>query len=218
MKIIGSRTCPFVQRAVIIARLKNLPLEMTYIDLTDKPDWFLDLSPFGRVPLLDTEQGPLFESLAICEYLNEATATPNLLPPKGHERAVHRAWMLVTDSTYSQAYSLAYGTKDAAAFAEKTQDLARTMAPVLTAYKGPFFAGAAPMMVDAFWYPVMRRTTMIGKMVGKPLLEDRFVAWYRALHEIDAFATSLPHDYEQVSLDTMRRHGSHAASCAVCCN
>ncbi|MDR6635695.1 hypothetical protein J2X72_004509 [Phyllobacterium sp. 1468] len=47
------------------------------IDLSAKLDWFLALSPTGKAPVLKVrqlsgEEAILFESVVICEYLNEA--------------------------------------------------------------------------------------------------------------------------------------------------
>ena len=50
--LISAYTCPWVQRAVIILRAKSVNYEVTYIDLRAKPDWFLEISPHGKVPVL----------------------------------------------------------------------------------------------------------------------------------------------------------------------
>ena len=54
-----------MQRAVILMRAKNVDFEVTYIDLRDKPDWFLEISPHGKVPVLKLDDDILFESNAI---------------------------------------------------------------------------------------------------------------------------------------------------------
>lgn len=66
--LISHHLCPYVQRAVIVLSEKNIEHERTYIDLADKPNWFLKLSPLGKVPLLQTEEANLFESQGIAEY------------------------------------------------------------------------------------------------------------------------------------------------------
>ncbi|MGD8643594.1 MAG: glutathione S-transferase N-terminal domain-containing protein, partial [Chromatiales bacterium] len=52
LELISFKICPFVQRSVITLRHKGLPYEVTYIELDDPPPWFLEISPFGRVPAL----------------------------------------------------------------------------------------------------------------------------------------------------------------------
>ena len=53
------KTCPWVQRAAIVLRAKNVAYDITYVDLSNKPDWFLKLSPHGKVPdeILDSYPG-----------------------------------------------------------------------------------------------------------------------------------------------------------------
>ncbi len=91
LHLISFPTCPFVQRPVMLLQEKDVPFEVTYIDLSDPPEWFLRLSPRGKVPALKTEHGPLFESQAICEYIDETTEG-SLLPANPYERAHDRAW------------------------------------------------------------------------------------------------------------------------------
>ncbi|MEQ9574512.1 MAG: glutathione S-transferase N-terminal domain-containing protein, partial [Rhodospirillales bacterium] len=47
--LISAITCPWVQRAVIMLRAKGVDFDVTYINLREKPDWFLEISPHGKV-------------------------------------------------------------------------------------------------------------------------------------------------------------------------
>ena len=76
---------------MIALRAKGVAFETTYIDLRDKPDWFLQISPHGKVPVLSVDGVPLFESNAIAEYLDE-TVAPRLHPEDPLKRARNRAW------------------------------------------------------------------------------------------------------------------------------
>lgn len=57
LKLISHKLCPYVQRAVIALKEKGVPFERIDIDLADKPDWFLKLSPLGKVPVLVVRTG-----------------------------------------------------------------------------------------------------------------------------------------------------------------
>src|SRR4051794_20614187 len=51
--------------------------------------------PLGRVPVLEGEQGPLFESTALVFHVAELSPEPGLLPPPAtHERALVQAWSI----------------------------------------------------------------------------------------------------------------------------
>ena len=52
LKLISHKLCPYVQRAVIALTEKGVAFERIDIDLANKPDWFLKISPLGKVPVL----------------------------------------------------------------------------------------------------------------------------------------------------------------------
>ncbi len=72
-------------------RAKQVEFDVTYINLGEKPDWFLEISPHGKVPVLSVDERPLFESNAIAEYLDEIVP-PKLHPEDPIKRARNRAW------------------------------------------------------------------------------------------------------------------------------
>lgn len=73
-------------RVLWALRYKGVAHELVDADLPDGAARLARLSPFGRVPVLVVEgQAPLSESMAICEYLEEAHPTPPLL---GEDRAL----------------------------------------------------------------------------------------------------------------------------------
>jgi len=85
--------CPYVQRSVIVLQEKGITYQRTNIDLANKPEWFTQVSPMEKVPVLLVDKNKsLFESAVICEYLNEIT--PGSLHPEDPlEKAYHRAWI-----------------------------------------------------------------------------------------------------------------------------
>ena len=72
-------------------RAKQVEFDVTYVNLRDKPDWFLDISPHGKVPVLKVDDEILFESNAIAEFLDEMVE-PKLHPADPIKRARNRAW------------------------------------------------------------------------------------------------------------------------------
>lgn len=54
--------CPCVQRSIITLEEKGIGYTRTDIDLANKPNWFTQKSPMGKVPvLLVDESRTLFE-------------------------------------------------------------------------------------------------------------------------------------------------------------
>src|ERR1044072_8051170 len=90
LKLISHKLCPYVQRAVIALTEKGVPFERIDIDLANKPEWFLAISPLGQTPVLQVGDTAIFESAVILEYLEETQPKP-LHPADPLRRAEHRS-------------------------------------------------------------------------------------------------------------------------------
>lgn len=51
---------------VVLAE-KGVAFERRWVDLANKPGWFLAVSPLGKTPVLLVGDQPVFESAVICE-------------------------------------------------------------------------------------------------------------------------------------------------------
>ena len=93
MKLIDAARCPYCARVRIAIAEKGLEPETVAVDLSDRPQWLIELNPpSGRVPVLD-DGFVLPESEVIMAYLDERYPEPSLLPADPGERA--RARLLV---------------------------------------------------------------------------------------------------------------------------
>src|SRR5436309_4110890 len=110
LKLISHKLCPYVQRAVIALTEEGVAFERIDIDLSNKPDWFLKISPLGKVPVLsvgsDAGEVALFESNVICEYIEDTQSGIKLHPQDPLERAQHRAWMEFGSTILSELWGL----------------------------------------------------------------------------------------------------------------
>jgi glutathione S-transferase len=103
MKLIDAARCPYCARVRIALTEKGLAYETVEVDLSDRPQWLLELNPpKGRVPVLDE----LPESEVIMEYLEDSHPEPALLPADPAERAqarllVHRFDEALGDDYYA---------------------------------------------------------------------------------------------------------------------
>ena len=52
LQLVSHPLCPYVHRATAMLLEKGVPFDVRYVDLRAKPDWFLELSPRGKVPVL----------------------------------------------------------------------------------------------------------------------------------------------------------------------
>jgi glutathione S-transferase len=93
MKLYGADVCPFVHRVRLTLAVKGLEHEYVSVDLKDKPDWYHEVLPSGKVPLLEHNGHRIWESAIVCEYLEEAFPQKALFPKDPGERAKARIWI-----------------------------------------------------------------------------------------------------------------------------
>ncbi len=186
LTLISHTLCPYVQRAAIALMEKGVAFERRDIDLANKPAWFLAISPLGKTPVLLVDGQPIFESAAICEYLDD-TLLPRLHPADALQRAQHRGWMEFGSSVLGDIAAF-YNAADAAALDMRRQAIAGKFLQIETALQpsGPYFSGATFTLVDAVFGPVFRYFDVLeslGESGFLPGLEraPRVHAWRAAL-------------------------------------
>lgn len=181
------KTCPWVQRAAIVLRAKDVPYEITYIDRDNRPAWFLAISPHSKVPVLQIDgKEALFESNAIAEYLDE-TATPRLHPADPLARARNRAW---TDfvTTFASAVSQTAYANTEEEFVARSAKIAEPFGKLNEALgkrgnAGPYFNGDKFSLVDAAYAPFLQRYTFMDRLRPIGIIEKfpHLAAWRDAL-------------------------------------
>lgn len=163
--LISHHLCPYVQRAVIALNEKNVRFERIDIDLANKPDWFIAMSPLGKTPLLQADGQAVFESAVICEYL-EDTVGPALHPADPLQRAQHRAWIEFASATLNTIGSL-YSAVDEASLQASRNMLVERFAQVEKKLgEGPYFGGVQFSLVDAAFGPVFRYFDVFDEVAG----------------------------------------------------
>ncbi|HEX6119148.1 MAG TPA: glutathione S-transferase family protein [Dongiaceae bacterium] len=182
LTLISHHLCPYVQRAAIALEEKGLAFERINVDLADKPDWFLKISPLGRVPLLKVGDAVIFESAVILEYLEETQANP-LHPADPLKRAEHRAWIEFGSTVLNDIWGF-YTAADEAALGAKARTLAEKFERLEQKLGGgSYFDSPRFSLVDAAFGPVFRyfdafdRIGDFGILAGKPKL----AAWRQVL-------------------------------------
>jgi glutathione S-transferase len=208
-KLISHKLCPYVQRAVIALTEKGVEFERVDIDLANKPDWFLAISPLGKTPVLQAGDTAIFESAVILEYLEETEPKP-LHPSDALRRAEHRAWIEFGSAVLNDIAGF-YAAPDEAMFKAKTlqleQRFARLEARVAAA---PWFDGENFSLVDAVFAPVFRYFDVFdaiddfGILAGKPKL----ARWRKSLASRLSVRGAVGADYPALLRDFIDRRKS----------
>jgi glutathione S-transferase len=196
LKLISHKLCPYVQRAVIALTEKGVGFERIDIDLANKPDWFLALSPLGKTPVLQVGDSAIFESAVILEYLEETEPKP-LHPADALTRAEHRGWIEFGSSVLNDIAGF-YAAPDEATFKAKSSQLEQRFARLETRVAAsPWFDGDRFSLVDAVFGPVFRYFDVFdeiadfGILTGKPKL----VQWRKSLAARPSVRSAVSADY-----------------------
>lgn len=170
MELVSFDLCPFVQRSVITLKCKGVEHKVTYIDLAEPPEWFAQISPLGKVPLLKTEGEVLFESAAINEYIDETTGEP-LHPQEPLRRAHNRAWIEFASNLIGAQYGCMLAADEAAYLqaADARDALLQTLEGQLKG--GPYFNGSVFALVDAAFAPFFTRQALTDALHPRESLE-----------------------------------------------
>jgi glutathione S-transferase len=221
LTLISHKLCPYVQRAVIALTEKGVPFERIDIDLANKPDWFLKISPLGKVPVLrvGTADGEvaLFESNVICEYIEDTQGGAKLHPQDPLQRAQHRAWMEFGSTILSELWGLET-TGDPTIFESKRKAVAGKFARVEQALgAGPFFAGAGFSLVDAVFAPIFRYFDVFDQLTDLSVFADtpKVRAWRKQLAERPSVRSAVGADYPELLRAFLVRHDAHMLKLAA---
>ncbi|KAL2113239.1 hypothetical protein VUR80DRAFT_4946 [Thermomyces stellatus] len=173
LTLYGGWFCPFVQRVWITLHEKGVPHRYVEINPYRKDRELLDLNPRGLVPTLRVPGGDgagdraLYESLVVCEYLDEEFGgeEEKLLPGDAYERARCRLWIdhvatrivpgfyRVLQHTPEKPYSIAEARDE---FLGHIKTFVREMDP-----RGPWFLGEKFSLVDVALAPWAKRLFVI---------------------------------------------------------
>ena len=213
LELISFRICPFVQSSAMTLLHKKIPYRITHIDLASPPEWFNEISPLGKVPLLKVDGEVLFESAVINEFIDEATPG-SMLPESPLERAKCRAWIEYFSGLLGAIWQVTMA-KDEAAFMAKRAALRSGIARIESDAQidGPLFNGPELSLVDCAVTPFWQRLDIANRHTGLlPLGEfPRVSAWSAACLALPETSASSVDDLENLYLNYIKSSGSHLA-------
>lgn len=200
LQLVSFKVCPFAQRAAIALQEKQVVYETEYlVPGEDQPEWFKQISPLGKVPVLVVDGTPVFESAVILEYLDEVYA-PQLHPADPLAKARQRAWMEVASELFSKQYQMIV-SKEQSGFETAKQELQAGLDRVATALstEEPFFNGHQFALVDVAFAPLFVRLGILEQVFKLNLqINPRLRTWSSALLAKDSVKNSMVTNFEEV--------------------
>jgi glutathione S-transferase len=205
LELFSMPLCPFAHRVRLVLAEKRIDYRLTEIDLSNKPQAFLKVSAYGKVPALQHDGMHICESAIINEYLDETFPQRPLLPRDPAGRAQARFWIDFANSRlFAVTASLLYGShrqnrlpaleqiETALRFIE-TEALAKGTAD------GPYWLGPELSLVDLTFYPWFEQLAALQRFrdIRPPRDLPRLTQWRDAVARRDAVRSIAkgPHFY-----------------------
>jgi glutathione S-transferase len=200
IQIYSAILCPFAHRVRLTLLEKDIPFELIEIDPQNKPTNFLEISPYGKVPVLKHGDNCIWESAIVNEYLEEVFPTPPLLPTDPMQRARARIWINFADThLFATTGKLLYGrTNPTALLPELTEHLLFIEREGLSQIsvgvasqnenRAPYWLGTELSLVDLTFYPWFEQLNVLEHFRGfqMPSGLDRLQEWWAAVAEREA--------------------------------
>jgi glutathione S-transferase len=200
---------PFGWRVWLALEHKRIDYEMVLLgaDAGDlKQPGFLAVNPRGKVPAITDDGYSLYESTAICEYLEErfADSGSRLWPCDLRDRANGRRIVAEVDSyVYPPLRRLVEellfrreGIPDEAAISTAHEAVAANLNGFARSAVGDFLLGQEPSLADFALYPM---TALLGRLdLRHPqrdfsgLMPENLKAWAKRVEALPYFQKTLP--------------------------
>ena len=208
IKIYSSARCPYAQRTRMLMIEKEIPFELTEVDLRNKPDWFLAVSPYGKVPVIVDDGQTIYESAIINEYLDEKYTSIPMMPEEPVERAKARIWMDYCTNKYltlSRKLLVDHGNEELQRENKKKMKESLIYIEKECFEKnanGPFWLGNNISLVDLHYAPFFERFGAFKELFGVEWPEEcvKIADWWSAIQKRDSFKMTVLPTEEHVDL------------------
>jgi glutathione S-transferase len=189
IQLYSSVLCPFAHRVRLTLLEKGIPFESIEIDPQNKPANFIEISPYGKVPVLKHSDNHVWESAIVNEYLEEVFPDPPLLPTDPMQRAQARIWINFADTRlFATTGKLLYSRDPqppTTLLTELTEHLLfmehQGVRKIPTS--GSYWLGTELSLVDLTFYPWFEQLAVLEHFRGfqLPLGLDRLQEWWETV-------------------------------------
>ena len=210
IELISFKTCPFVQRAAITLGYKEVEHKVTYIDLADPPDWFLEISPLAKVPVLRVDGEILFESAVINEYLDDITGG-ELQPKDPLARAKNRAWIEFASNMLGNTYMMKTAAEKGKYEKFRDQLVSQFRRLENRLGDGPWFNGEDFSLADTAFAPLFAHDAVANYRfsVINAATMPKLDAWSKRLLALPAVKNSVVAEFEEIYLAALETNNCY---------
>lgn len=191
IRVYSMRFCPYAHRVHLVLAAKKILHDVVYINLTNKPEWYLEKFPLGKVPAIVVDGEDLYESLIIADFLDEKYPGRQLYPKDPMKKAKDRLFVDGFSKVVATLYRLYISPTLEQNLLDDLLVGLETYERELVQRGTPFFGGDKPGMTDYMIWPWFERLEMLKIVVGEQFKvpRDRFLRlmeWSKAMLEDEA--------------------------------
>ncbi len=189
LTIYSAAACPYAHRTRLTLLEKAVDFKVIEIDLENKPNWFTEISPLSKVPVIQHGKNRVWESTIVNEYLDEVFPAPPLMPTDPGERAIARIWIDFANVKFVPTfYKLLLNQEQ-----EKQKEWAQELHNHLLfmeqegigklSSNGPYWLGESLSLIDLSFYPWFERWCVLEhyRAFALPSTCTRLMQWYSAM-------------------------------------
>ncbi len=211
LKLVTAKFSPYGHRVEMTLIEKNIPYEKIDIDLANRPDWFVKESPIGKVPILYIDDKILFESMVICEYLEESFSDLPLHPKDLIIKANHRSWMEFSSGILATTFAMIFANNQEQ-FDLKKADLISKIDILDKNLKfAPYFDGEKFSLIDICMASVFKPLTYIDNKFTLEIFDlyKTTSRYAESLVTRGSLQKVLPNNYDEIFHSFLERKKSH---------
>ncbi|MFW6358310.1 MAG: glutathione S-transferase family protein [Chroococcales cyanobacterium] len=191
VELYSANVCPFAHRTRLTLLEKGVEFQLTEIDLNHKPDWFKNVSPYEKVPVIKHGENRVWESAIINEYLEEVFANPPLMPKDSGKRAIARIWIDFANTKFITAFYKILLIQDPEQQQKWKEELINSLLFMETEGLGKlsgdrrFWLKNCLSLVDLTFYPWFERWAVLEHYRGLSLPAncERLKDWWEAMSQ-----------------------------------
>ncbi|GMT13735.1 hypothetical protein PFISCL1PPCAC_5032, partial [Pristionchus fissidentatus] len=172
-RIYSMRFCPWAERAVLYAAAKGIEVEVVNINLVNKPEWYYNKHPQGKVPAFEKDGKIVIESGIIPEYLDGLYPESAILPTDPYLRAQQRILLDQVAPITTAFYGLfaIYREKlEGEARDAKIKTVEDAVDGIEKLLKEDYFGGSSAGFVDWLIFPFFERLALLSSPLSLPSL------------------------------------------------
>ena len=189
VEIFSAEVCPYAQRTRMVLIEKGVDFTLREVDLANKPDWFLEVSPYAKVPVIRHQGRVVYESAIINEYLDEVYPEPPMMPEAPGARATVRIWIDFMNMKLLPCFYRLLMAQEPEKQAQEAETLTAHFRLVEAAVRdegsGPYLFGARLSLADLSLYPWFERLPALEHYRGTMLPDDcsRLKSWFDVMEQ-----------------------------------